>query len=569
MPLPKSAQGIRFVLSRIPYQTTTTSIGPDSSRTWRVLLGVGLVLLSILIFSVPFLASGSELWLGVDWIDGRKLYSIDDAYRYFVAKNAIALPTVLIWNFILPVALLFDALTAALTDGSILGMRLFHAGVGVLTLLVIARASLRSGCGPVLALASVLIVGLMPIYLVVSSSFYGEGLFALLVAVAFLLLIEERGKLLAAVVGLLPLVRPEGAIYCILFLVYFGMRRDAKSCVLIALPGLIYLSAVFLFSTDWVSSVAWRLELRKIISPLSPESIRSVSLDRLPSPLWACLALVPLFMHKYRKWWPILVGPWCMIGMQAWTIGNEIQDFEIRLLFSVFPVFAVAWAFPVRHVFDANTTTRMRRRVLAVTTTISLIAIIAVHMLQSDWIRLTISDSGAPVNGTVAEYRVGHDFDHKTTWFDSTTLRSFAARVDNYIDAHDDIRTVFITTSQSMYFLDFLENDPTLELVLIPHDAGMANYSGGYFFGFSLRDLTYRYYRFEPINAARNNPALLIVKDTGQDPFYFSSIDAIDGMPAEISPPRHRVAANIQSGTLKAYAVSQTSRESVTWLFPP
>ena len=191
MPLPKSAQGIRFVLSRIPDQATNASVDPDSSLIWRVLLGVGLVLLSIAIFTIPFLASGSELWLGIDWIDGRKLYSIDDAYRYFVAKNAVAIPTVLIWNFILPVALLFDTMAATLTHGNLLGMRLFHAGVGVLTLLVIARASLRSGCGPVLALASVLIVGLMPIYLIVSSSFYGEGFFALLVATTFLLLIEE------------------------------------------------------------------------------------------------------------------------------------------------------------------------------------------------------------------------------------------------------------------------------------------------------------------------------------------------------------------------------------------
>lgn len=569
MPLPKSAQGIRFVLSRIPDQATNASVDPDSSLIWRVLLGVGLVLLSIAILTIPFLASGSELWLGIDWIDGRKLYSIDDAYRYFVAKNAVAIPTVLIWNFILPVALLFDTIAATLTHGNLLGMRLFHAGVGVLTLLVIARASLRSGCGPVLALASVLIVGLMPIYLIVSSSFYGEGFFALLVATTFLLLIDERGKLLAAVVGLLPLVRPEGAIYCILFLVYFGTRRDAKSCALIALPGMIYLSAVFLFSTDWVSSIAWRLELRKIISPLSPESIRSVSLDRLPSPLWVCLALVPLFMHKYRRWWPILVGPWCMIGMQAWTIGNEIQDFEIRLLFSTFPVFAVAWAFPIRHAFDASATMPWRRRTLALSTTVGLTAVIAVHMLQSDWIRLYMSESETSVNGPVAEYRVGRDFDNKTIWFDSTTLRSFAARVDNYVDTHDDVRTIFITNSQPMYFLNFLNNDPNIELVLIPHDAGVASYSGGYFFGFSLRELTYRYYRFEPTNPTENAPALLIVKDTGQDPFYFSSIDAVDSLSVGNSPPRRRVAANVQSGTLKAYAVTQTSRESVTWSFPP
>ena len=172
--------------------------------SWWSILWVFLGLLALLLVSVPIITSGSDSWLQIDWIDGVKLFSIDDAYRYFIAKNAFQLPSVFLWNYVLPAGLLFDATVAELSSGSLMVMRLSHAAVGILTLAVIARASLRSGCGPVLALASILIVGLMPLYVILSSSFYGEGLFALLRAVAFRRLIEARSTPLAITVAFLP-----------------------------------------------------------------------------------------------------------------------------------------------------------------------------------------------------------------------------------------------------------------------------------------------------------------------------------------------------------------------------
>ena len=487
------------------------------------------------------------MWLQIDWIDGRKLFSIDDAYRYFVAKYAFQLPSVFLWNYVMPAALLFDATIAELSSGSLMVMRLSHAVVGILTLAVIARASLRSGCGPALAFASILIVGLMPLYVILSSSFYAEGLFGLLLAVAFLLLIEERGTPLAIIVALLPLVRPEGVIYCVLFIVYFGLRRDARRCVLVALPGSLYLAVLIAGQGEWMSFLEWRLELRKILSPaMELHAGRGFTLDRLPNPLWGGLALSSLLIRKFRKWWPILLGPWVLVLMQASTISNSLQDFEVRYLFSVIPVFAIAWAFPIRHLLDEASGILIRRRLIAGLAGGTILIITASHMLQSDLIR---------------DYFVDRQNSERTQRetslrFDPKPLRAFAARVDAYLEAHKEIDTVFISTSAPLYYLNFSKHVSDIEPVLIPHNATVASYSGGHFYGISLTTLAYRYFIFDPVEPGHLAPAMLIVMDSGQSPFAHSG-----------SGDRH-FAAKLQSGSLRAFAVKYSSQDSVEWSFP-
>ena len=538
----------------VPDHTTTSHIARRGGFGWHAALGGALLLLSLLLIAVPFLTTGGETWLGLDWIDGRKLHSIDDAYRFFVARNAFRLEAAFLWNYVLPLALSFDAALAAITDGNLLAMRSVHAGVGALTLALIARASLKAGCGPVLALGSVLIVGLMPLFLILSSSFYGEALFAFMVALALVLLIEQKLTPLALVVGLSPLVRPEGAIYCALFLVYFALRRDATRGTLVALPGLIYLAAVFALSPDWQASMAWRLELREILTPLDFGDTRSISFDRLLNPLWGGLALVPLFIRRYRQWWPILVAPVCVIAIQAAGIARGVQDYELRYYSSLIPVFGVAWAFPIRSLLDSSAASPLRRNFIATVAGLGVIAIVTLHSLQSDWVR----DLAA---GGVTQRNVSREFGARALLFDPEPLRAFARRVDAYIAARDEVRTVFVADHAPLYFLDFVRDDPQRELVLIPHDPGVAMYSGGFFFGFSLQRLAHHYYRFDAVD---DGPAVLIVNDRNRNQFFFPQADTPDG----VTTTSRTVAANIQSGSLKAFSVLAALRDDVVWSLP-
>jgi hypothetical protein len=542
---------------------------PANNAIWRALLLGCLALLALLMISVPFLTSGQGLWLGIDWIDGRKLFSIDDAYRYFVAKNALWMPSVLLWNYVMPVALLFDVTLAGVSSGSLLAMRLCHAALGILTLAVIARASLRSGCHPLLTLASLLIVGLMPLYIILSSSFYGEGLFAFLLALCFLLLIEGKGTLLALVAGLLPLVRPEGGIYSLLFLIYFGSRRDVKRCTLVAAPGLIYLALLVLGLGEWSSSLSWRLELRKILSPaISGQPEQQLTLDRLLSPWWSCLAMTALLIGRYRKWWPILLGPWVFILIQALAIARGVQDYELRYLFSVIPIFGVAWAFPIQHLCYANAKTPLRPRGIALLAAMVFIASVLGHLLQSDWIRQCRYQPEHSWGAVARGPDVGPEPGDRVLWFDPKPLRAFAARVDTYLVDHKDIRTVFISNSAVLYFVDFLKDDPGISVVFVPHNASVAMYSAGYFFGFDLEELAHHYYKFHPVDVAQPSPALLIIKGSGRSPFAHLDVPKTAGKADAVLRQRERVVARLQSGSIKAYAVTYTSKGSAQWTFP-
>lgn len=530
-----------------------------SGLWWLLALGACLLLLSALLIAVPFLTSGADLWLGIDWIDGRKLFSIDDAYRFFVAKNALRLETVFLWNYTLPLALSFDATIASLTGGDLLPMRVCHALIGAATLALIARTSLKAGCGPVLALGSVLIVGLMPLYLIISSSFYGEGLFAFMLALAFLLLIEGKPTWLAVVVGLSPLVRPEGAIYCALFLAYFGMRRDTTRCALVALPGLIYLAALVGLSPDWRASMSWRLELRQILAPLDLGAADSISLDRLLNPLWAGLALMPLLLRRYRQWWPMLAGPIVVVAIQAGGIARGVQDYELRYYFSLIPLFAVAWGLPIRALLDANAALPHRRRLIAAVAGLCFFAIVLPHLFQSDWVRRFAANPRADLPAL----DVSRNFGAHALWFDPKPLRAFAARVDTYVTARDEIRTVFVADHAPLYFLDFVRADPERELVLIPHDPSITAYSGGFFFGFSLQRLAHHYYGFE---AVEGGSAVLVVSDNRPDQFYLRRGEQ-SGAAANPATPQ-RVVAQIQSGDSKAFSVLSTLRDDVVWSIP-
>jgi len=525
-----------------------------------VLLAVCLALLGLLLMAVPAATSGGTYWLGIDWVDGRKLFSIDDAYRYFAATSAFTIGSVFLWNYTLPLALGFDALLATLTDGALLPMRGAHAVIGLATLVVVARAGIRAGCGNYLALASVVILGTMPVYLILSSSFYAEGLAAFVVALAFYFLITEKPTALAVAAGLLPLIRPEGSIYAALLLVWFAMRRDAVSCAILVLPGLAYFGCLALFSDDGMSIFTWRLELRKILAPLDEGVHEAVSPGRLPNLLWVALAGSSLFIPRWRRWWPVLLGPWILYAIQLVAIGRGVQGFELRYLFTSFPVLAIAWAFPIRSLLDRHHSSIRSRRLTVGLATLTMVFAVSSHAFQSDWIRAALP--GKPPRADTPTRRPAGDIGSRNPAFDTTPLRAFAARTDALIAGHDGIDTVFVSHWAPLYFTDFLDVRPDVEVVLIPHNATVAAYSGGYFFGFSLPKLAYRYYRFEPGTPA-DSAAVLIVNESGQDPFNFAPSD--ERAPAPDRRERAPVAASVQSGTFKTYAVKFTARETVSW----
>ena len=521
-----------------------------------------LILTGCLMVAVAVFLSGGDIWWTIDWVDGRKVLAIDDAYRYFAARNAFRMESVFLWNYTLPVALFVDAVLAWLTDGSLPAMRLAHAGIGILTLVVVARASLLAGCGTGLTMASICILGTMPIYVVTSSSFYAEGLSALLIALTCLFLIAERPWALAVTAGLLPLTRPEGAIFSLLILLWFLSRRDLKRSLIILFPGMVYLAAQFLMSPEGSSLLTWRLELRRVLAPLDAGLSEAVRLVRLPNLLWAGLALSSLLFSRWRRWWPVLVAPWVIVVMQLASISRGLQGYELRYLYSVFPVFAIAWAFPIRTLLDRyRPGTPAYRGVVALTSAITLF-VVGTHLLQSDPVRRAVVRKAPFLAAGLPLAADGPDLT-----FDTRPLRAFASRTDELIKNLGNIDTVFVSTWLPLYFLEFLNQRPDIEVVLIPHNATVASYSGGHYFGFGLQALDHRYYRFAPSSPV-DARAILIASVSGQDPFNFARNGASTKLSGNPVRSRAPVTAAVQSGQLRAYPVDFSVRNSVIWRFP-
>lgn len=533
-----------------------------------MLLGCTFAALAVCILVIPFLVSGSRVWVGVDWIDGRKLLSIDDAYRYFAAKNAFRLPSLFLWNYTMPVALLFDSLLSLLSGGGLVAMRCAHAGVGVLTLAAVARCSLRAGCHPLLAAGSLLIVGLMPLYLVLSSSFYGEGLLGLGLVAALLWLIEGKYTLLALSAGLLPLIRPEGTICSVLCLVYFGLRRDVRRASLTVVPGIAYLLALLLGPVDLASSLSWRVELRKILIPsLSQGPSEGLSVASPLNPAWCGLALSALFLARYRKWWPVLLAPWVLIVVYGGSVWYGAQDYELRYLFSVIPVFGVAWALPLQEVARRSAGSAWRRGAVGLLAALVCLGTVGDHLRQADWLRRgagqprasarALSPSG---NGALPQGR--------ELLFDPEPLRAFCGRAESYLRTHPGIRTVFVSDSTPLYFLDFLGQEPRREVVLIPHNAALAAFSGGYHFGFDLTRLRYGYYGFYPVERGRSATGLYIGENSGAGPFPPGEASRGEGEAALLQDGEDPLVPRLASDRMEAYAVGYTRRDSARWVFP-
>ena len=516
-----------------------------------------------LVGSVPH--ERGDMWLALDWIDGRRLYSIDDAYRYFAGRNATHIPSLFLWNYVMPLALSFDAALAFLTDGNLLGMRLAHACAGVMTLAIIVRASIKAGCGYGLALGSALIVGLMPVFLIVSSSFYGEGLFALLLAGAILFHVERRRVATAVTLGLLPLVRPEGAVYVVAFLFFYLAQRDLKSAAITLVPGLAYLGTTFLFSDTWLASMTWRLELREILAPFNSGNNSSVSLGRLPNPAWlACAFLAPL-IPAYRRFWPLIAGALFLILVQILTLSRGVQDYELRYLYSLLPVVGVVWAFPPRALLDRIGQQRRIRTLLGAGLSLLVGGVIVGHSLQSDWIRnFATGFPDRPLSTAGPTGRAPTSI-NRLLAFDPGPLQGFTQRVNAYLQGRPSIHTVFVAVPAPLYFLEPQRASSPVNVVLVPHNAGIARYSDGYYFGFDLQKLDYEYFRFA---ATEGGSALFLVDDTGIDPFAHESPDPSADVAATVGNRRRVATPILQSGSIKAFVVNFESTRSVEWQFP-
>lgn len=305
--------------------------------------------LALLYGWLVYLSSAGSVWWWVDVIDHVRVFGLDDAYRYFLAKGAWTDIDLYNWNYILPLPLAADGVLASVSGDSLVFLRAAHALALLASLAVVHRALLALRVEAWIALLSVLILGLVPLYFFVGISFYGEAWLAVVVSVMVFALATERRRFFLVAASLMPLVRPEGVYFLAPIAAWLALRRDVRGLALLVWPGVAY-GLWLLASLDRPSDyVVWRKEMRDLLSVMMDFQLSSLR-DPLGffstySLLWLLPALAGLALPgRVRALWPVWAGGvlWgVFVALSTWL---KIAENEQRYMVSVLPLLAVGWA---------------------------------------------------------------------------------------------------------------------------------------------------------------------------------------------------------------------------------
>lgn len=305
-----------------------------------------LIILLFFFFLYVFLAwlvCGGENWWVIDYVDGQNVFYGDDAYRFFLSRSFLVNPDLYTYNFVLPGALVLDGTVTALTNGDLFFSRCVHAIVGAVSLVLLFDSAKKVGATTRSAFAAVLVLGLLPRYSLMSISFYGEAWLGGFICLSIWLFVQNKTLLLAIVASLLPLLRPEGVFFLGAYGLYFILKRNWSALGLLILPGSVY----FLYLIGSLNSLSdynyWRIELRTILSKLSP-GVGKWELFGFYSAFYVVPAAVGCFLSPMRKLWPVILGG---VLWLAWFQGLVIVDLatvESRYAFPLYPLFTISWA---------------------------------------------------------------------------------------------------------------------------------------------------------------------------------------------------------------------------------
>lgn len=315
---------------------------PDS-RTVNVLLACCAALVIVVYLSIDWLASGSGDWWAIDWVDHFTIFSGDDAYRFFLARSAWSNPQVYLFNFDLPVDLVLNGIIAAATGGDIFLSRIGHALMAIAGLWFVYRTLRLLDTPAWIAIPSVLLLAAMPLYAMVSLSFYGEAWLTFGVCLCLYAMTAQRIWLLTVLGSLLPLIRPEGIFFTAGIGFYLLLLRDFRRVVALGMPGGVYFLAILLSPGGLEAYQHWRFALIDILNRTggNPEPMAMLYTLNM---VWYCLALMALFFPRSRALWPLWLGALLWTGFLLLTLVTGNSFYEPRYLLSLTPVFCVGWA---------------------------------------------------------------------------------------------------------------------------------------------------------------------------------------------------------------------------------
>ncbi len=412
-------------------------------------------------------------WAG-DWVDSLPILNMDDAYRYFLSRQAWTQPALYLWNYVLPGNLLIDGLLGWATHYNLCGLRALHALLGITGLYGLYRSMRLLEIAPGIALAALWLLGLMPLFVFVSVSFLGELLLFFCNSWLLVLHLQQQHRARAACAAFLPFVRPDALLIIIPFVFLDLRQKNYKNLMITLTPGLLYFIFLLLHLRHPSDYWTWRILLRQHMShfDFSPRYQFSQFLSNF-SPFWVLPGLAGLWTLRLRRHVELWLGA---VLSSAWfllTVSLHASFYEDRYFVILLPALLLGWA-SLMHSLWTATWMQQTRKALTATLIAYVLYLIAYHSLQLDPLRYQWAPEGRwPVAGVGP---VATQF----LWVDQADLRAIRWQADFITQAVHKIPGItylLINDTDVLYFLDPDQLPPSLHVGLTPVNAGMALHS--------------------------------------------------------------------------------------------
>lgn len=460
--------------------------------------------------------------------------SIDDASRFFYYLQAFNNPDLYKWSFIQPVSLFFEGMLASILHQDIFWMRLAQAFLASLSLVALHQAGRHLGVRRLPMFGASLSLLFMPLYAIVSVSFYGEAL--LTADICFLLYFysknQQTGLILTSSIA--PLIRPEGLFFLLAILVYQLAKRNIRNSLLILLPGLIYACYLLASQSSLDGYMQWRfqlLSLRETIfsNLLFPDSayINTVSgnlilLFTSINIIWWGLALCGLV--KLRQHWPLYAGAlFYLIIMTLGVVITKTSIGEPRYLLSALPVLTLGIGASLHALHDKISISKWPTRNITKKIGPGLILLILLvpvseNLAQSDPIRYQyFGNHRWPFMSVPAAVKK-----FTRTPADHDEINDINSFIKTYTSNHHHLAFIAIADMQYLKQMSpVIAQQHQVILFPIANNLPWELFNGD-FFGMSPAPPQYHYYRFSP--AGEQPPDAPIALYVGWLPDQFSPV---------------------------------------------
>ncbi len=355
---------------------------------WVYRAGVATTLCAFYVWFVTA-STGSANWLVIDFLEMIKVFGVDDAYRFYSAKEAFERGALYSWNYILPLSLLLDGVVVFLAQDSLYVARLLKLLPLLASLCFVYMTLRRLMVREWVALASVILLGLMPVYFMVFMSFYGEGWAALLLSVATWAVLSQRFVAASALVGLSVLARPECFFIVVAFGVFFLYQKRWRALLVLLLPGALYFGWLLLALDALGHYFEWREVFGQLMSRFGDVrgfyDVRFLSTFNL---FWLLPAILALFLRHLRRYWMLPLSVILLILFFVATAAAGKSFYEARYFVSILPLLAIGFACAVDRMLASTWLSIGGRGGVQVMVLLLLGFILLEHSQQMDAVRM-------------------------------------------------------------------------------------------------------------------------------------------------------------------------------------